>query len=582
MMLQHQLEPHLREEHGYPRCAFPACLAPAFTNLHNHELHVVACAAEVPEQCPFVVRECVFVGRPDEVVEHLTREHCGHFPSLVPDPEARYAPSDELLHAAFTCSGCAAEPFGSLKLFSKHMRQCFTVPSARKRKAFGCDRCGLRWSNVILGGVHLCSDVTRLTPAEFLSACAVPFYTMVKGAHTSSTVRYGAELALSRARETGAGAGVGAGAGLAVGPENVVEMYANVAFESPALSLLPLKDLDRTRLGVFLSPRPAQFIWVMLVAILEENIHAMASSGGTDGRSSHHAALALKFDETLRTVFIPASISTIYGEQNLRRRRFYDQKSLAALTDVTSHEELVYYVRGRNSAGAPGHVRTAPKIQRKSELAQPRLLKNLLAELHYASDQCARETPDPEHYQLMLHTGLIPAAKTDAGVPDLHAIMKRRSKGNEPREFDQMAAVYEFFKAFGDLWYEVFGCFFVVHDRADDEDLSGTQNAKWTVEHMQRTCDALDRFSINDVHVLPRNILAEGWMVSSRSAARASFETRQFSFMEIMRLEVMREETVGGTYARNGLSPALSRTSWLNSEPLVPPQSRGDPKRLRR
>ena len=117
-------------------------------------------------------------------------------------------------------------------------------------------------------------------------------------------------------------------------------------------------------------------------------------------------------------------------------------------------------------------------------------------------------------------------------------------------------------------------CFY----RADDEDLSGTQNAKWTVEHMQRTCDALDRFSINDVHVLPRNILAEGWMVSSRSAERASFETRQFSFMEIMRLEVMREETVGGTYARNGLSPALSRTSWLNSEPLVP----RDTKRLKR
>jgi hypothetical protein len=71
-------------------------------------------------------------------------------------------------------------------------------------------------------------------------------------------------------------------------------------------------------------------------------------------------------------------------------------------------------------------------------------------------------------------------------------------------------------------------------------------------------------------------------MVSSRSEERASFETRQFSFMEIMRLEVMREDTVGGTYARKGLSPALSRTSWLNSEPLVPPQSRCDPKRLRR
>jgi hypothetical protein len=165
MMLQHQLEPHLREEHGYPRCAFPACLTPAFTNLHNHELHVVACAAEVPEQCPYIVRECVFVGRPDEVVEHLTREHCGHFPSLVPDTGASYAPSDELLQAAFTCSGCAAEPFGSLKLFSKHLRQCFTVPSARKRKSYGCDPCCcLPRGSLLMGGVHLCPDVPVRRP----------------------------------------------------------------------------------------------------------------------------------------------------------------------------------------------------------------------------------------------------------------------------------------------------------------------------------------------------------------------------------------------------------------------------------
>jgi nuclear transport factor 2 (NTF2) superfamily protein len=446
------------------------------------------------------------------------------------------------------CPVCPTLRFGNLKVFSQHITRCLDVAAL----PYSCSRCGAGSRDREARDDHLCADVTVLTPDALLSTLIkTPFYVMLKGATTNPRITYGAELRLD--------------AVATCPPAHQVlsssMIIANVAFESPAMSLLPLEDLARTQLAVSLVSRPACTIWVLLAATLRnklrENLELPALYRLSSAVRPQQELLQqrwARFHDTLATTTLSPNLVEVFGERNLRNGNWITGEYVDALGGDAARR-LVYEVDGGHGAVRP--------------------LDDLMDDISFAVGTVRRGPGAAAREERLLHTGLLPpppppppshapnsvSVAPDLNAPppiptttdttDLHALMAARSDLNTSREVDQMSAVYEFFQVFGHFWYNAFGYFFIDHNR---ESVGATLNSKWSYEHACRAYEELDALTLADTVVLPRAIEAEGWTYDKNKRALRR-ERRWYSFMELMRIELKREH-VGSTYLMKWITDA--------------------------
>ena len=493
-MFSHFYDEHCVNHHSYPGCEVATC-PETFTTRFNHAKHVLACRRKPVRKCPYAFNNCSFTGGLEAMLQHLDMAHSEHLLPAVRADKARNM---------LSCSSCYKNEFGNLYIFGIHVAKC-------GQTRFSCVGCGLGWSTQRSMDLHVCSKYQELTPAALLIKCQRPFYTMVHGASYNRTITHCAELVVNQ---------------LALS-ESFVPMIAatsgpfaslfivNVAFESPALSLMPVDDLSRTRLAVFLACEPPQYIWVLLASELLT-----------------HTRNRDEFLETLRTAVIPSALLEYFSEEKLRDATFLRGERIHAYDMEEKYGRRLVY------EAADGE----------------RPLNELMSSIGYASGKCCTG-------ERVLHTGMVPATV----ATDMHTIMKARSEFNMPRESAQTAAAYDFFKSFSALWYETFGCFFIKHDD-DNATQIRKSNTMWTIDHMSRTFDAFE--AIKNLHRenLPRDLTCLGWVYPGKNGKTFDKEMRDYSFMELMWLEIKRERA-GRLYSSHNIN-------WLYGAPLVTPQQR--------
>ena len=493
-ILTHLFDQHVTNVHNYPRCAVDTC-SETFTMHINHARHSLACRRKPQHPCPYQFSGCNFHGLVEAMLHHLDRVHSEHLSESV---------RADKLRSALNCAYCNTV-FGNLYVFGKHVLKC-------SRKRYECKPCGLVWSQKRFKVAHVCGKHEALTLADFLLKCQRPFYTMIKGASTDNRITYAAEfvlnqLALSDSFVPMIAASSGPFASLFI---------ANVAFESPALSLLPVDDLSRTRLAVYMAYRPAEYIWLLLVSELQ-----------TKTRNSD------EFRETLKTAVIPPDLVPYFSEEKLRDPNFLREERIHAYDMEVKHGQSLVY------EAADGELP----------------LNDLMINIGYAAGKCSPPG------RVFLHSGLVPT--TDR--TNMHAVMRTRSALNIAREAAQTSAAYEFFKSFGALWYATFKCFFIRHN--DDEGARVPKvSTKWTLDHMSRTFDAFEAIKVVNRENLPRDIECVGWVYPGKNGKTFAKELRDHSFMEMMWLELKRE-SAGYLYDRNTIV-------WLFCAPVVPAKPR--------
>lgn len=442
-MVSHLYDDHCVNYHLYPRCEVPTCPA-TFTTRFNHATHVLVCMQKSVRKCPYASNNCAFTGTLEAVLQHLDLVHSEHLRPGVRANKARNM---------LSCSSCYKNEFGNLYTFGLHLAKCVVTAPPAVVVENSQDHLSLS-SQVVpeSAAVVECPQFETITPSVFLFECKRPFYATVHGVVYTRKIMCASEwivnpLALADSFQPDVWANSGTCASLFI---------ANIAFESPALSLLPVDDLARTRFAIHLACQPVEYIWILFVSQLLRHTHSKTS-----------------FLDTLRTAVIPPGLLLFFSEENLRDAEFLNRERLDAYDTAHEYGQTLVY------QAADGE----------------RPLHELMVNVGYAAGKYSQ---GPER---VLHRGILP-------VPDatnMHAVMKKRSEFNSSREIVQTSAVYEFFKSFGALYCETFGSFFAKHHDGVASEV-GKPRTHYTMDHMCRTFDAFEAIKVLRCENLPRDI----------------------------------------------------------------------------
>ena len=444
-MVSHLYDDHCVIHHSYPRCEVPTCPA-TFTTRFNHAKHVLVCMQKSVRKCAYASNNCAFTGTLEAVLQHLDLVHSEHLRPGVRANKARNM---------LSCSSCYKNEFGNLYIFGQHVAKCVVTASPAVVVENSQDHVSLSSHSQVVpesAAVVECPQFETITPSVFLFECQRPFYATVHGVVYTRKIMCASEwivnpLALADSFQPDVWANSGPCSSLFI---------ANIAFESPALSLLPVDDLARTRFAIHLACQPVEYIWILFVSQLLRHTHSKN-----------------RFLDTLRTAVIPPGLLLFFSEENLRDAEFLNRERLDAYDTAHEYGQTLVY------QAADGE----------------RPLHELMVNVGYAAGKYSK---GPER---VLHRGILP-------VPDatnMHAVMKKRSEFNSSREIVQTSAVYEFFKSFGALYCETFGSFFAKHHDGVASEV-GKPRTHYTMDHLCRTFDAFEAIKVLRGENLPRDI----------------------------------------------------------------------------